>query len=98
MPESPPAFVSVPPKQKKRAHKQARAETVAYTATAPSTALPAKPKPTRSSNPPKAPADKAPPAKPDAPEPQPETTDPVAGLPIELPELPIDLGPLGLGN
>jgi hypothetical protein len=98
VPESPPPFVSVPPNQKKQAHKQARADTVAYTATASSTELPAKPKPTRSSNPPKSPADKAPPAKPDTPEPQPETTDPVAGLPIELPELPIDLAALGLGS
>lgn len=93
LPESP-AIVSVPPKQKKRAHTQAKVETVAYTASAPGTTLPAKPKPARSSNPPKAPADTAPPAKPDAP----DTTDPVAGLPIELPELPIALGPLGLGT
>ena len=89
LPGNSPALVSVPPKQKKqRAQKQAKVETVAYRATRPAT---------RSSNPPKAPAVKAPPAKP-TPEATPATSDPVAGLPIELPELPIDLGVLALGS
>ncbi len=60
LPGNPPALVSVPPKQKKqRAQMPAKVETVAYRATRPAT---------RSSNPPKAPAVKAPPANQTTPE------------------------------